>query len=87
MYLIKEMVMVNNIDSVYAKIWGQCTEPLHNMIKHLEKFNVKHKEKGVIWIIKNLKTFSTGMESLGNKCVNYFNTLKYFFNMINYLWK
>ena len=30
----KDMEMVNNIDSIHAKIWGQCTEPLYNTIKH-----------------------------------------------------
>ena len=37
------MEMVNNIDFIYAKIWGQCIEPLQNMIKHLDEFTVKHK--------------------------------------------
>ena len=40
MYATKDMDMVNNIDSIYAKIWGQCAEPLQNMIKHLKKFTV-----------------------------------------------
>ena len=37
------MEMVNNIDSIYTKIWGQCIEPLYNMIKHIYEFTVKHK--------------------------------------------
>ena len=32
----------------------------------------------MIWIIKNPKTVSTGIDSLGNKRVNYFNAIKYF---------
>ena len=79
---MKDTEMVNNIDSIYVKIWGQCTEPLHSMIKHLEKFNVKHKDKDVTWILKKLNTVSTGIEYLGNKRVHYFNALKYFVNMI-----
>ena len=75
------MSMVNNIDSIYAKIWGHCTDPLQNMIKQLKQFTVKHKEKDVTWILNNLKTVSTGIDSLGNKHVNYFNALKYFVNM------
>ena len=51
------------------------------MIKHLEKFSVKHKEKYTLWILSNLKTVYTGIEYLGNKRVNYFNALKYFVNM------
>ena len=81
MYITKEMDMVNNIESVYAKICGQCTEPLQNMIKHLSGFTTKHKEKDGIWHLKNLKTVSTGIDFLGNKRVNYFNALKYFLNM------
>ena len=38
-------------------------------------------EKTAIWLLKNLKTVFTGIDSLGNKLVNYFNALKYFVNM------
>ena len=51
------------------------------MIKQLNEFNVIHKKKDVIWILRNLKTVSTGIDSLGNKRVNYFNVIKYFDNM------
>ena len=43
MYVMKEINMANNIDSIYSKIWGNCTDPLHNMINHLNKFTLKHK--------------------------------------------
>ena len=36
----------------------------------------------MIWILKNPKTVSTWIDSLGNKRVNYFNALKYFVKMI-----
>ena len=70
MYVTKEMDMVNNIEYIYKKIWGQCTEPLQNMIKHLDELTLKHKGKDVIWILKNSKTVSTGIENLVNKRVN-----------------
>ena len=40
MYVIKDMDIVNNIDSIYVKIWGKFTEPLHNMTKYLDEFTV-----------------------------------------------
>ena len=40
MYVMKDMDIVNNIDSIYAKIWGKFTEPLHNMTKYLDEFTV-----------------------------------------------
>ena len=43
-----------------------------------QKYTVKHKDKDVIWFLKNFNTFYTGIDSLGNKRVNYFNALKYF---------
>ena len=55
------------------------------MIKHLDGFTVKHKEKYVIWLFKNLKKVSTETDSLGNKRVNYFNALKYCFNDDSYI--
>ena len=36
MYVLEKMEMVNNINSIYANIWGQCTYTLQNMIKHLD---------------------------------------------------
>ena len=45
MYATKDMGMVNNIDSIHENIWGQCKEPLQNMIKNLDEFTMKHKEK------------------------------------------
>ena len=59
MHITKDMGMVNNIDSIHEKIWGECTYPLQNMTKHLGKFTMKHKDKDVIWLLKELKTFST----------------------------
>ena len=78
MYVMKEMEMVNNIDSIHAKIWWKCTKPLQNIINHLDQFTMKHKDKDVIWIFKNLNTVSTDIEFLGNKLVDYFNYLRYF---------
>ena len=69
------MNMVNNIDSIYAKILGEFKEPLQNMIKHLYELTVTHKEKDVIWLIKNFMRVSIGIELLGNKRVNYFSAL------------
>ena len=53
------------------------------MIKHLNGFTVKHNEKYLIWLLKNLKKVYKGIDSLGNKGENYFNALKYFVKMIH----
>ena len=81
MCITKEMEMVNSIESMHANIWVQCTDPLQNMINHLDGFTMKEKYKDVIFLHKNLKTVSTWIEFLGNKRVNYFNALKYFVNL------
>ena len=82
MYTTKEIEMANHIYSIHAKIWSQCTEPLQNMIKHLDEFTMKHKEKYVLCLLNNLKTLPIGIYYLGNKRVDYFNDLKSFVNMI-----
>ena len=87
MYVKKEMEMVNNIGSIYENNWGQYIYPPHNMINHLDEFTVKHKEKDVIWILKNLKIVSTGIYSLGNECVNYFISQKLLLTCDKDLWK
>ena len=58
------MDMVTNIEYIYAKIWGHCTDPLQNIIKNLDEFTVNHKEQDAIWILKNLNIFSTGVDSI-----------------------
>ena len=59
MYVMKEMEMVNNIDSIHSKICGKCTENLHNTIKPIDEFTMKHKDKEIIWLLKNLNTVYT----------------------------
>ena len=78
MYVTREMEIVKTIDSVYMKIWGQNIDPLHKMINHIDELTVKHEKKEGIWLLKNLKTVSIGIDYLGNKCVNYFNALRFF---------
>ena len=77
MYVTKEINIVNSIYSIHAKIWVQNKNLLQNIIKHLEKFTLKHKEKYGICFLKNPKTVSTVIDLLCNKCVNY----QYFVNM------
>ena len=75
------MEIDNNIYSIHAKIWGHFIDPLQKMIKQLYKFTMKHKERDIIWLLTNLKTVSTEIDSLDDKHMNYFNTLKYFVSM------
>ena len=42
---------------------------------------MKQKDKDFIWLLRNPKKVSTGIDFLGNKCVNYFNAPKYFVNV------
>ena len=77
MYVMKEMEMLNNIDSIYSKIWKQCTYPLQNMINHIYESTVKQKGKYMIYFLNNIKTVYTWIDSLGDEHVNYFNCIKY----------
>ena len=43
---------------------------------------MKYQDKFVIWLLKNLKTVYKEIDSQRNKCMNHFNDLKHFVNII-----
>jgi hypothetical protein len=42
------------VQSIYAKIWGQCSEALQNMIKYLGKYEENEKSKNVKWLLEEI---------------------------------
>ena len=81
LYVTKKSMLASNVNTIFAKVWGQCSEGLQNMIKYSDEYEVKERAKDVVWLLKELKKVTTGIDALGNKRVTYFNALKAFVNM------
>jgi hypothetical protein len=81
LYVSKEADLINNVQAIYSKIWGQCSEGLQNVVKYNDMYKVKEKEKDVVWLLKTIKKATTGLDDMGNPRVIYFNALKAFVNM------
>jgi hypothetical protein len=81
LYVSKEADLVHNIQAIYSKIWGQCSEGLQNVVKYNDMYKIKEKEKDVVWLLKTIKKATTGLDEMGNPRVIYFNALKAFINM------
>jgi hypothetical protein len=81
LYVSKESDLVQNIQAIYSKIWGQCSEGLQNVVKYNDKYKENEKKKDVVWLLKTIKKATTGLDEMGNPRVIYFNALKAFVNM------
>jgi hypothetical protein len=81
LYVTKKSILASNVNTIFAKVWGQCSEGLQNMIKYSDEYEVKERAKDVVWLLQELKKVTTGIDALGNKRVTYFNALKAFVNM------
>jgi hypothetical protein len=69
------------VQSIYAKVWGQCSEALQNMVKYLAKYEENEKNKNVKWLLEEVKKIMTGIDKLGNRHITYLSALKSFVNM------
>jgi hypothetical protein len=34
LYVTKKSILASNVNTIFAKVWGQCSEGLQNMIKY-----------------------------------------------------
>ena len=81
LYVKKKAKMASHIKSIYAKIWGQCSEALQNMIKYLKDYEPNEKKKDVQWLLEELNKITTGIDTFSNKHLTLLNAIKSFVNM------
>ena len=72
LYVTKKSILASNVNTIFAKVWGQCSEGLQNMIKYSDKYEARERLKDTVWLLKELKKVTTGIDALGNKSITYF---------------
>ena len=71
----------DNLKKLYSIIWGQCSDQLQSAIKYVKDFDLKNNAKDIVWLLRELQRETAGIDSLGNKHVNYIKALKALLNI------
>jgi len=61
------MILEENIEKVWAFVWGQCSHGLQEVIMTEQDFDDKEDDFDVIWLLEKLKLASSGIDGRGNK--------------------
>ena len=57
----------NNQETLYGVIWGQCSNRLQELIKANDEFTARSKSFDCIWLLKQCKMISAGVDAKANK--------------------
>jgi hypothetical protein len=70
----------SNLTTLYAVIWGQCSEAMRNKLRALDDYELKCATNNCVWILKEIKGFNHQFDtkrniflSLLDACISYFN--------------
>ena len=74
-YVAQEEQLKNNINKVYAIIWGQCSSSLQAVIKGDDNFDIRHRRRDVVWLLTQIKTVSAGIDNKSNRYKNLYGAL------------
>ena len=69
-YVAQEEQLRNNINKLYAVVWGQCTSSLQAVLKGNDEYEVKHKKRDVLWLFGQIKIVTAGIDNKSNKYMN-----------------
>ena len=66
-YVAQEEHLKNNINKIYAIVWGQCSSSLQAVIKGHDDFEMRHKRRDVVWLFEQVKVVTAGIDNKSNK--------------------
>ena len=69
-FLNRTNTLKSNLIKVWAIIIGQCSPALKSVIEGLEDYEEKEEDSDVVWLLKNIKSLSSGVDVKANKHVN-----------------
>ena len=69
-FVAQEEQLKNNINKVYAVVWGQCTSSLQAVLKGNGDFETRHKKRDVLWLFGQIKIVTAGIDSKSNPYKN-----------------
>ena len=82
LYVKRKALYNRNKKKLYAIIFNQCTPSLVSSIKSQNGYSEKDKEKDPLWILKEAKKLTVGIDALKNELVTACYALRSFF--LNY---
>ena len=63
MYVTAESNLIRNVEQVFGIIWGQCSSALQSKIKSLADYNDKSGDLDTLWLLKELKKATSGIDA------------------------
>ena len=80
-YVLREDKMVAAKSKIFGLIWGQCSVGLQAVIRHMDEYNTKKEGQDVIWLLKQVKVSTSGLDEKTNKFLQYHQAILRFWNM------
>ena len=80
-FVAQEEQLKNNINKVYAVVWGQCTSSLQAVLKGNGDFELKHKKRDVLWLFGQIKIVTAGIDTKSNRYKNLQTALMHLLTM------
>ena len=67
LYVTRELGTNINLDKIHGLVLGQCTHSLQSMIKNENDYKDKSNTFDILWLMKQLKQITAGIDSISNK--------------------
>ena len=80
-YVTREVNMTRNIEQCFGIIWGQCSAGLHARIKGIPEYEEESINMNVLWLIKELKTATSGIDKTADSRFTLIDALVVLFKM------
>ena len=80
-YVDREICVETNVKRIYGLIKGQCSHSLRALLKQEKDYEDKDRQQDVLWLLKQLKKITSGLDSKSNKRCNLFDALYAFITM------
>jgi len=80
-FIIREEILQENITKIYGLIIGQCTPTLRSALKADKDFKPKSEIFEALWLMKSIKTVSSGVDIKANPALTLHEQLLTFLTM------
>ena len=66
-FVCKKQTLKNNINKIYAIVWGQCISGVQSVLKGEEDFEKRKEDVDCLWLLKSIKKITAGIDNKDNK--------------------
>ena len=74
-FVSRELNLRRNLENIFGIIWGQCSSALQSNIKSINDFEDKYDLLDTLWLIKELKKATSGIDSKSYPEMNLIDSL------------